>query len=822
MTGYGGRRRGRGLWAPAVVGMVCLSGAAAGAGVPAFPGAEGFGVDTPGGRGGRVIKVTSLADRGPGSLRAACEAEGPRIIVFDTGGTITLERNIEVRHPFATIAGQTAPDGGVTLRGGGLKILTHDVVIRHVRFRMGRLPQERIEGFQDGIHIAGRPSPHHVVLDHCSISWGTSRNLVTWGDAHDITVQWCVISEAIRSDDHTNRAYEGMGFLVGDRTRRISVHHCLFAHNYQRNPRLKHGVEGDFVNNVVYDWGGQAASGCVLIGDFERRADAPPVRVNLVGNWFASGRETPEGLTVLQLLTPATLYLAGNVADRPLLAAALRESMRRLTLSARPLPAPPVTTWAADEALRRVLAEAGATRPMRDAVDARVVAEVRNGTGGHIGSEGDVGGWPDLAHGTPWADRDGDGMPDAWERNHLLDPGEAADANRDKNGNGYTNIEEWLNERAAAPRAPATAAGVAARDGAGDAVQTAPAKVYGVGILGNCCTHGAGVAGMFMRRRDTRVVAGYEKDARRGAELAQRIGMPLAESYQAVVAHPDVDIVAVTCDPCDKASMVEMAAAAGKAIFLNKPFCESLNSARRIAAAVKRHDVPLVHDIPMVRFVPVYARLLREVRAGTYGRVMGYHHLFGMNFAPDFDLAAVWPERLDPAAKSGGGEMTNMGCYAIDFAVSLFGRPKAVTAKWRKTWDVYREADVENFGQIVLEYGDFFAFLEVGKQPLAGARRHANRMTINFEHTTLGIDASAQQVTINHVPQDWGRFAAGATATGAVEQLIAAIEKGTPPTSDAETGVVATEVLMAAYRSIVEGRTVSLPLESGANPLVGR
>ena len=334
---------------------------------------------------------------------------------------------------------------------------------------------------------------------------------------------------------------------------------------------------------------------------------------------------------------------------------------------------------------------------------------------------------------------------------------------------------------------------------------------FGVGILGNCCTHGAGLCGWFMRRNDVRVVAAYEKKPRRAKELQQVLGAPLAGSYDEVINHPDVDFVAVTTDPRDKAEMVEKAAAAGKHIFLNKPFCESLKSAHRIAAAVKKYKVYLVHDIPMVRFIPVYARLLREVQQDKYGKVMGYHHFFGMNFSPEFDLKAAWPERLDPPEISGGGEMTNMGCYAVDFAVSLFGRPKAVTAKWRKTWDVYKDADVENFGQIVLDYGDFFAFLETGKQQLIGELRHSNSMTINFEHTTFFIDASAKLATINHVPQDYDKFAEGAKVVGSLEQLIAAIKYGTPPTSNVETGVLTTEVLMAVYRSIAEGRTITLP-----------
>lgn len=345
-------------------------------------------------------------------------------------------------------------------------------------------------------------------------------------------------------------------------------------------------------------------------------------------------------------------------------------------------------------------------------------------------------------------------------------------------------------------------------------------RTYGVGILGNCCTHGQGVCGMFMHRDDTRVVAAFERNPKRGKELSEVLGSPLADSYDAVIAHPDVEIVAVTTDPCDKAEMVEKAAAAGKHVFLNKPFCESLDSARRIAEAVGKHNVHLVHDIPMVRFVPVYSRLLREVQSGKYGSVMGYHHLFGMNFPMDFDLATTWPERLDPPDRSGGGEMTNMGCYAIDYAVSLFGRPQAVTAKWRKTWDVYEDADVENFGQVILDYGDFFAFLEMGKQQLEGERRHSNSMTVNFEHQTLFIDASARLAAVNHVPKDFDDFAAGATTTGPVEQLIQAIEKAVPPTSSVETALVATETLMAAYQSIIEERTVSLPLSSGENPLV--
>ncbi len=345
-------------------------------------------------------------------------------------------------------------------------------------------------------------------------------------------------------------------------------------------------------------------------------------------------------------------------------------------------------------------------------------------------------------------------------------------------------------------------------------------RVYGVGVLGNCCTHGAGICAMFKSRPDTRVIAAYEQEPRRAKELQETLGAPLAASYEAVISSPSVDFVAITCDPCDKAEMVERAAKSGKHIFLNKPFCDSLDNARRIEKAVKENHVWLVHDIPMVRSVPVFARLLEEVHAGKHGQVLGYHHLFGMNFAMNFDLKSIWPERLDPASKSGGGEMTNMGCYAIDYAVALFGQPRSVQAKWRKTWDVYLAAGVENFGQIILDYGDFYAFLEVGKQQLEGESHHSNSLTINFEHQVLHIDPSAQLVTRNHVAQDYAAFASGALAMGSVEQLIQAIEEDITPSSGVESGVQSTEVLMAAYQSILEGAPVALPLAEGANPLV--
>jgi predicted dehydrogenase/pectate lyase len=776
--------------------------------IPTFPGAEGFGSDTPGGRGGKVLAVTNLSDSGPGSFREACIQEGPRIIIFTVGGYITLDSDIDIKHPFCTIAGQTAAGGGICVRGAGLNILTHDVVVRYLRFRMGRIADDKIEHFRDCIDIVGKPSSYNVVFDHCSISWGVSRNIVTWNDAHGITVQWSIISESLRDPGVREKAFGGKGFLVGDRTRRISIHHCLFAHNHQRNPRLKHGVYADVVNNVIYNWDDGAA---MLIGDFLRSKDAPAVQTNIINNWFQAGTNTSPETPVINALTSAIIHVTGNVSNHKWYKKSLQQSLEEVTLLDKPLSSIPVTLFSAKEAYERVLAEAGANYPQRDAIDKRIVNEVREGTGHHIKHEKEVGGWCELAKGQQRKDSDGDGIPDLWEKQNKLNPNDPSDAQADYDGDGYTNVEEWINgltEHKPASRVSTETAIIKGQ------------KVYNVGILGNCCTHGAMLCRKFNNRPNTHVVAGYEKNTRRGKELEEYLGMPLAKSYDVVINHPQVDFVAIACDPGDKAEMVEKAARAGKHIFLNKPFCESLDSARRIAKAVKDNKVHFVHDIPMVRFIPVYARLLNEVRAGKYGKVMGYHHLFGMNFSPDFDLKTRWPERLDPPEKSGGGEMTNMGCYAIDYAVSLFGRPKAVTAKWRKTWDVFKEADVENFGQIILDYGEFFAFLETGKQQLQGERRHSNSMTINFEHTTLHIDVKAVVVTVNHVPKNYDEFVKDAVAVDSVDQLIAAIEHGTPPTSNVDTALVATETLMAAYRSILENRTVTLPLSTGENPLI--
>ncbi len=347
--------------------------------------------------------------------------------------------------------------------------------------------------------------------------------------------------------------------------------------------------------------------------------------------------------------------------------------------------------------------------------------------------------------------------------------------------------------------------------------------MYHIGILGNCCTHGAGAVGSIKSRDNLNITAGYEENLQRGKELSDAMGLALASSYDEVIENPDVDILVITTNPSDKAEMVEKACAAGKHIFLNKPFCHTSTDAHRIAKAVENSNVKLVFDIPMVKFLPAMSKLKDEILDGKYGNIVSYYHAFGMTFAPNFPIAEIWPERFDPPEKAGGGEMTNMGCYAIDFAVTVMGMPRAIQAKWMKFWEEYQKADVENFGQIILDYGDFYAMLAVGKQKLIEEPRRGNNFfSILFENTNIAIAPYSETLMINGVPRDFQEYLANYRAESSIDQLIRCLENDEEPESNAEIGAMGVEVQMAAYHSIVKGgQIIPLPLEEGGNPLVG-
>ncbi len=411
----------------------------------AFPGAEGFGACTPGGRGGRVIYVTTLEDYAPGetpvagSLRAAIDAKGPRVILFRTGGTIRLKADLWAREPFFTLAGQTAPGGGICLRDHQFVLATHDGIIRHMRFRSG--DETRLEQMAVGI-FGGNNS----IIDHCSMSWAIDEVMSSFGTVNNLTVQWSVIAEGLSKSFHPKGEHSKGSILNGDGG--VTLHHCVYAHNAARNPRADRMLL-DFRNNVLYNWGYRPG--------YTREA---PCFMNYVNCYGKPGPSTGKS-AARKLFEPGDdtfrVFITGNVlegspkgtADNRLLLdtpdGPEPEAMRALMVVDKPFPCPPVATDSAETALARVLAEAGATLPKRDSADTRLMEEIRTGTGRIIDTTADAGGWPELEPGTAPADTDLDGMPDEWEKARGLDPATDADGPADIDADGYTNVEEFLN-----------------------------------------------------------------------------------------------------------------------------------------------------------------------------------------------------------------------------------------------------------------------------------------------------------------------------------------------------------------------------------------
>lgn len=451
-----------------LAGVLCLSLPAAGASgpddprLPAFPGAEGFGAHAKGGRGGRVLHVTNLDDDGPGSLRWAVEQEGSRTVVFEVSGTIGLRRGLEIAHPFVTIAGQTAPGDGICIKGGTVRIRTHDVVVRYLRFRLGdgRHGQGSLQG-KDALDISAGTD---IIVDHCSASWSLDEVLSVSSrnpDLTRVTVQWCFITEALNPSRH------GFGSLIrGTRGAQYSFHHNLYAHNFGRNPRPgnydsnPHDVdpEGlllDFRNNVIYNWGGPHAG---------YNADKASVtRLNYVGNYLVPGADSaPTGIAYATGSPHNRAFFAGNMfagrmPEDPWALVKFNEAWTAGDIDAYrqagPHATPVVQSEDAAAAYGRVLQSGGANRPRRDAVDRRIVDGVRNRTGRIINSQEEVGGWPELVSLPAPADRDRDGMPDAWEAAHGLNPDDPADGNV-VDENGYTRLEIYLAQLADDPRSP--------------------------------------------------------------------------------------------------------------------------------------------------------------------------------------------------------------------------------------------------------------------------------------------------------------------------------------------------------------------------------
>lgn len=411
----------------------------------AFPGAEGFGTDTPGGRGGKICQVTNLDDSGPGSLRDCVDIDGPRTVIFRIGGTITLNSRLLVDEPYLTIAGQTAPGGGITLRTAPpygkqvMLITTHDVVIRYLRFRPG-LSEDPTES-RDSLTIY-KPGAEDVVIDHSSLSWGSDEVVNTYDDSNRITVSWSIISEGLDDEEHSKGILSG-----GEDAHDVTLHHNLIASHVDRCPQISGLSVADVRNNVIYNCGEGSGEGITLVSSSKGHAE-----VNWVDNYYKPGPMTPTDRPEFAVYEGDTgksqeWYGEGNRRWTPEGDADARvASDFDWGRVSDPFPAPPVTTTDAAQAYDDVLAGAGASH-CRDAVDRRVVADVRNGTGQLIDDPADVGGYPLIAAGTPPVDSDGDGMPDGFEAAHGTKP-DVLDSNADSNGNGYTNIEEWFNSLA--------------------------------------------------------------------------------------------------------------------------------------------------------------------------------------------------------------------------------------------------------------------------------------------------------------------------------------------------------------------------------------
>ncbi len=398
--------------------------------LPVFPCAEGFGVDTPAGRGGAIIAVTSLSDAGPGTLREALQTPGGRVVVFECAGQIHLASNIEISQPFVTVAGQTAPAPGITLRDAGLNIVTHDVLVQHIAVRVGDQSEGPPPDARDGISVyPGNEGAYRVVVDHCSVSWAVDEDMSHWGKGvHDVTFRNCLAGEGLSHSIHP-KGEHSKGLLMGDFGQRIAVIGCLFADNVMRNPFVKGGVTALIANNVIYNPGDSA----IHLGDAEHSG---PSWVSAAGNVLLPGPDTPWYIALAWVQgdahPDARLALYGNDSRGYRLWHAWRRSNAPANITNwmdAPVRVSPLTLRDSGDTVDWVTAQAGSRPAMRDPVDARIVEGMRTGSGRIIDHPEDVGGLPDI-------------LPVYQALSLPSEPEEDADHD------GYTNLEEWLHERA--------------------------------------------------------------------------------------------------------------------------------------------------------------------------------------------------------------------------------------------------------------------------------------------------------------------------------------------------------------------------------------
>jgi hypothetical protein len=429
----------------------------------AFPGAEGFGRYTTGGRGGKVIYVTNLNDSGTGSLRWAVNQSGARTIVFKVSGTIELQSQLEIKNGNLTIAGQTAPGDGITIKNRSTVIKTDNVIIRFIRFRLGN---DLVGTTGDGEDAFWGRNQKNIIIDHCSMSWSIDEAASFYGN-ENFTMQWCIISESLRNAGHSKGAH-GYGGIWGGQG--ATFHHNLLANHDSRNPRFcgsrytgRADLEKvDHRNNVVYNWGGNnayAAEGGSynIVNNYYKPGPASKNRNRIIQPSADDGTNTQEAGVW------GTFYVNGNYSAES--TSVTKDNWQGVT----PNPTSknkseikadteyefaPVTTHTAEMAFDKVMQLAGASYA-RDAVDERIVKHTIAGTytaegsagsaNGLIDTQNDVGGYPTLVSTDAPLDTDADGMPDAWETANGLNPNDASDGVKYTLNASYTNLEVYLN-----------------------------------------------------------------------------------------------------------------------------------------------------------------------------------------------------------------------------------------------------------------------------------------------------------------------------------------------------------------------------------------
>jgi hypothetical protein len=449
--------------------VICIifTGLAQEADLPAFPGAEGNGKYVTGGRGGRVIYVTNLEDNtSPGSLRYAINQSGARIIMFKVSGTIILKSRLNISNPNVTIAGQTAPGDGITLRDYAVVVNTNNVILRFLRFRMGDVTAQESDALEGRRH-------ENIIIDHCSMSWSTDE-CASFYDNESFTLQWSILSESLRNSVH-DKGRHGYGGIWGGRG--VSFHHNLLAHHDSRNPRFcgsrysnKPDEElVDYRNNVIFNWGGNSA----YAGEGGR--------YNMVNNYYKAGPATSKSSRIIQPYadnggnsqpagTYGTFYIDGNfmtkstaVTDNNWLGVDMHSTFSTYApgvtkddiISDTEFPLERITLHTAEIAYEKILEFCGASLK-RDSVDLRIIHETSTGTityndggngsnNGLVDTQEAVGGWPVLQTADAPSDRDEDGMPDEWEIANNLNPDSPDDAQLKSVDGIYPNVEVYIN-----------------------------------------------------------------------------------------------------------------------------------------------------------------------------------------------------------------------------------------------------------------------------------------------------------------------------------------------------------------------------------------